>query len=583
MADEQNTASNSGAAQNQGGQQPVPPTTPPVAPQREITADDLISLWGMQKPGSEAKTPPVSATPLPTPLPPKPASLPMPPPVPAAMPAPKPTPPPAVAPVAAPLPPAPKPAPVPPPPPPPVPQKAPAPSVPSSPMPPVPPRTPAPTPAAAPRPTPPPPRPVPVPPAPSAPLSPAPKPIPQPPPVPPRPAPIPAPITKSAPPQSPPPPPVKKAPPVLEGELVAPPRAPEPKEQKKEEKQKSASPATEKPSTPTTPSASKGAEEEVPFARADEGFMEKLDDFLHELNLSREGVMRACGCLVLLVILGFGIWFGWGYYKENYGASEVPPTSPTTAITPEQTGLPSTNTLGSPQQSIAQHVGETGVQVVTAIGTTEKNATSFAQYLMTFKRTQNAFAVNINELLNTSTDRRARLQSHLLLLKKLDTEGIEHVKKMQAEMAVLKAQYDLQVKAQDVAEANFFAQVSAFNAPTAEDLLSDFIAASREVVSLRARYRVLEKLVSYYVIGLPRLEDRIKDVELNAEPLIEGLKVYDVTGSDLELIVPVKGVSDATTQAFGSTPVKSQSGVAPFIYSGAQGGVDHITQPGGGF
>jgi hypothetical protein len=120
--------------------------------------------------------------------------------------------------------------------------------------------------------------------------------------------------------------------------------------------------------------------------------------------------------------------------------------------------------------------------------------------------------------------------------------------------------------------------LNALNAQTAQDILDTFIQTSQQVVDFRARFKALQKIAAFYEEGLPKLEARIRDMELNEEALVSGIKVYDVKGSDLQLILPVAG--EAVKEE------KLSSGVIPFIPAHpSQVGTekDYITKPGGGF
>ena len=70
-------------------------------------------------------------------------------------------------------------------------------------------------------------------------------------------------------------------------------------------------------------------------------------------------------------------------------------------------------------------------------------------------------------------------------------------------------------------------------------------------------------------------------MELNEEALVSGIKVYDVKGSDLKLIVPINGAGEESER------LSSPSAAFPLIpinpLKASPSGRDYITQPGGGF
>lgn len=347
---------------------------------------------------------------------------------------------------------------------------------------------------------------------------------------------------------------------VLEGEVLtrAPKQAP-----KQEPKQ-------------TAPAPEKAAEPE--FAEEREGFSAQIDEFLQELNLSRKHLIIGIGCLILLVALIFGGIAGFKYYKKRKGEAPTPPP-PTTEISGEDTGIPQTGDIGKVRILSPADIGETGLSSLIGIGTEGASFTRIAGYIMAFRRLQNAYGTDINELLNKATDRRARLRGHLALLRNLQSEGEEYLKTIRAEIEAIKVIYEPERQRQDETDINFFEQLSALNSQTAEDILDEFILVSQRVIAFRARFKALQKIAALYEEALPKMINRIRDIELNEEALVSGIKVYDVKGSDLELILPANGGSVKEEEKLSSPAIP----FLPVHPAKVDTGKDFITVPGGGF
>lgn len=311
----------------------------------------------------------------------------------------------------------------------------------------------------------------------------------------------------------------------------------------------------------------------------DEGFGSQVNEFLRELNVSWGQIARILGCIVLLVVAIFGGLYAYRAYKNP---SDKPTTEQPqeTAVTSEQTGVVASQQVGEIRILPPEMVGDTGISATVSIGREFEGATDIAKYIMTFRRLQNAYGVNINDLLNKSTDRRGSLRGHLALLRKVYDEGVAEVQKIKDELATIKIQYDPQSKRQLEDDLNFFEQLNALNAKTSEDILADFIQVSQQVVSLRARFKALQRIQSFYEQGLPKLAVRIRDIELNEEPLVAGIKVFDVKGSDLQLIVPV--VTDVPEVGSLQTPSYPLIPTDVPSYQNTAG-KDFIKEPGGGF
>lgn len=316
----------------------------------------------------------------------------------------------------------------------------------------------------------------------------------------------------------------------------------------------------------------------------DDTFGSQIDEFLAELNLSRKHIFYGIGCLILIIVLIIGGIWGYKFYKDR--AQPQPEQKPAKREQQKsEVSVPETSTGVSSTQEIGKLldpnlVGATGVNSTSAVGIELTGASGISSYIMTFKRLQNAYETDINELLNQATDRRGRLNSHLALLGKFYVDGALINSQIRQEAEQIKIQYEEKKKVQQTHDSNFFDQIKALNPQTTENILSDFINVSKEIVVLRARFKALQKVKSYYDFALPKLNARIKDIELNAEALILGLKVYDVKGSDLKLIIPIESSAGATQ----NESLESSSGVSLFINpASVDTGHDYITKPGGGF
>ena len=336
----------------------------------------------------------------------------------------------------------------------------------------------------------------------------------------------------------------------------------------------------------TLPPLSPPPEEHQENLNEENGFGSQVDDFLEELNLSRKHIFYGIGCLVLIIVLIFGGIWGYKFYKnrkqpepaqQQQPQSKEPATAPV-PVADTSTGVASTQELGKLLDM--NLIGSTGINATSAVGVELTEAQGIGNYLMTFKRLQNAYETDINELLNQATDRRGRLNSHLALLGKFYVDGTLISSQIQQETDQIKIQYEEKKKVQQTHDSNFFDQIKAFNPQTTENILSDFINVSKEIVVLRARFKALQKVRSYYEFALPKLNARIKDIELNAEALILGLKVYDVKGSDLKLIIPIESSAGATQ----NDSLESASVPGLFINpASVNTGHDYIQSPGGGF
>ncbi len=338
--------------------------------------------------------------------------------------------------------------------------------------------------------------------------------------------------------------------------------------------------------------------EDVPSIDDGEGFIAQVKELINELGITPAKIVRLIIYIAVFIGLVYAIHLAWVSYggvilqKVGLGGSNSQ-TEQTPRPVPKQ---PTENTIdsgiaGSVQvgQGIAAepiYITDIGVQAGIAIGEAARAVTPFAKYITQFKLLENAYQVDINKLLNQSTDRRARLKSQLLLMNQLYKEANETLGDVQQEIDITNSELTKRTAQQTTTETAFFAQMTALNGQVAEGLLSDFTRTAQQVVTLKARYRALQRLQTLYTNALPRFERRIRDLELNQEPLISGLKIYDVAGSDLELIVPVQDSGAPIRSSSSPIPTSGRTGIVPIISPQEfkdVSGTDYITAPGGGF
>lgn len=327
--------------------------------------------------------------------------------------------------------------------------------------------------------------------------------------------------------------------------------------------------------------------EKTPLAEEDEDspFAEQLKEFFAELNVSKEQIISAVVGLVILTILGVGGYFGYRWYTNR--PSSAPPSPATSAppsATPEKgkSAVDATTTIGKEPHESLRFLGTTGLGSSAAVGSPAAASRPLAYYINAFKRFQNAYGTDVMALMNASKDRRARLKSHILLMRSLHQEGIRIVDEINLRLIDLQRQYEAQSLRQRTADTNFFEQFTALNGQTAQDNLEIFTDASEKVATLRAQFKALERARLLFDSGLPRLAARVQDLELNEDALVNGIKVYDVAGSDLNLIVqPRTQPVVPRDQSLGGTV--NGFPLIPVHPADVSTGEDYITKPGGGF
>lgn len=158
-------------------------------------------------------------------------------------------------------------------------------------------------------------------------------------------------------------------------------------------------------------------------------------------------------------------------------------------------------------------------------------------YMGVLLQLQNAFSTDIHQLLDNSSDRGKALQVHLIDLEDIYQESMETYRTINEEKDSIKVQFNSVTTQKEQIEKDFFVSLEKLEGNKSNDLLNSFIEVSKRQVELKAHYNSLNKVSTLFDTALANTDARIKDMKLNREALIEGVKVVDIKGSDLDLII----------------------------------------------
>jgi len=180
------------------------------------------------------------------------------------------------------------------------------------------------------------------------------------------------------------------------------------------------------------------------------------------------------------------------------------------------------------------------VSTVFMIGFDEKefgtNGTINA-YMDVLIRLQNAFKTDIHEMLNKAPDREAALELHINELNSVYDEAKETIRLIKEKMDEIKVEFNQVTTLKDQLEKDFFNSMDKLEGNDSDEILNQFIEVSKRYTSLKAQYSALDKTNQLFTIAMKNMEVRIKDIEYNRDALIKGVKVVDIKGSDLDLII----------------------------------------------
>lgn len=264
-----------------------------------------------------------------------------------------------------------------------------------------------------------------------------------------------------------------------------------------------------------------------------------LMDLLREANLSTRHLKFCCGG-VLGVVLLVGLFFGgkslWNYWQNR---PETPVVEDGGTVVPDEgdDGFIDSSILGGvlvgeelSEEDEATGIGEN-------VGQNENSADAFTQVIIDFGKLYESMQVDLNQLLAASTNRRDTLSDYVNELNFLVYTAQQNVQRLTAESDGLVAQFNTLETDKNTEEQRYFDKLRDLDAYGAVAALNAFETKGEEVVRLRAEYNARQKLISYYEQVLSNVDARLKDIDSNEEALVKGIRVTDIEGSDLELII----------------------------------------------
>ena len=149
----------------------------------------------------------------------------------------------------------------------------------------------------------------------------------------------------------------------------------------------------------------------------------------------------------------------------------------------------------------------------------------------------NALSVDLFQFLNQSNDRSATLNNYLNLLELLSEKSTERINELNSKINFLSQNANVKEVAIKTNEQEFFNHLKNFNGENAEESLADFIGLDQEQTEIRAKMGAYQGLKDYYIFFQPRLDQLIREIRLNRDPLIAGVKVVEIQNMMLPLII----------------------------------------------
>jgi len=293
------------------------------------------------------------------------------------------------------------------------------------------------------------------------------------------------------------------------------------------------------------------------------GFGQKMKGSLSGLNFG-----RVFSCFLLIVLLGGG-YYGYtiklhekaySYIAGFFEQKPVEKVEVTLNLQDQRVfGITESAIFGSNSGSVNDLIpaqirmavffgelmepkvqGETGITALTFYGELKDGAATvneFVVYMQNLADVQNLYKTDVYAMLDKSTARDKVLLDYQDKLKQArDKSQVLH-DQIVVNMDDFTQSYNSLTPDKNKYEQDFFTAMGNLESEKSDLLLKGFIDISQKQIALKARVSALTKLEGYYTSALQKLDIRIRAVEQNRDALIQGIKVVDIPGSDLNIII----------------------------------------------
>lgn len=331
---------------------------------------------------------------------------------------------------------------------------------------------------------------------------------------------------------------------------------------------------------------------------ADEEELKDKGKFLGEVKHSLSSVFggkKLIGCCIVLIVLAAGglfLFYGGTDFiskliekqeqarpeKEENAAEQISQQADfiksaiDIAYKVGESYAPSTGALTSSLQ-LAYEIGasipaqpavSTGLDEAFETGFTghafDDNA--FKKYVRVFSELKNAYSTDIYGILNNSTNRAVVLNTQLSIMEDTYKRASEQAQAIEKEMNQLKSDFKNIKEPKNEAEKNFFENLKEGMPNESFDALGGYILLAQKQSEVKARHNALATLLDYYKIILKKMGLRIEDIKKNRDALIEGVRVYEVPGSNVDVIIKSEKKKAEQIDALES-PIKTDAIIPP--------------------
>jgi hypothetical protein len=171
---------------------------------------------------------------------------------------------------------------------------------------------------------------------------------------------------------------------------------------------------------------------------------------------------------------------------------------------------------------------------------TDPYRADFVSYLNLLRDMQNIYDIDLYALMDLSVNRREALDAHLQEMYDLLMKADLYLAKINEDLVRLDLKFSTVADDSAVYEESFFTSLDDLTGVDGYENLNLFIGAEQNVVKIRALYNAYDLISQKITNSLEFLTPRYEDIVANKAALIEGIKVFDLPGSDIDAIISIQ-------------------------------------------
>ncbi|MFH1720586.1 MAG: hypothetical protein ABH856_03200 [Patescibacteria group bacterium] len=251
--------------------------------------------------------------------------------------------------------------------------------------------------------------------------------------------------------------------------------------------------------------------------------------------------------LVMVLLIGAVVYYFFFAGDSDTESEEKPPTDVEEVEEPEgeveqvvkdvkETLIPS---IEYGQPAMGYQVVKNGIDAAIAVGKPKAEPSeNFEGYILALQSLRNVYKTDVHAMLDASPARLNALNTHISIFEEALSDAKTGQEEMRKELLTIKEHYDATSSTKEGYEQQFFTFLGGLDVSNSNTYLEKFIEEYKEQVDYKSRYNAMAKLNELYVNALEKAGLRLEDIKANIDPLVAGVKVVDIVGSDIDLIEP---------------------------------------------